>query len=62
MNSQFRNWSDIRIFLAVYRVNGKVFCKVPRSSKEDIELALDKAHDAITRLAEASPLLPKKAL
>ncbi|WP_209327456.1 aldehyde dehydrogenase family protein [Pseudoalteromonas sp. PA2MD11] len=27
-------------------VNGKVFCKVPRSSEEDIELALDKAHDA----------------
>ncbi|MCB5225831.1 aldehyde dehydrogenase [Alishewanella sp. 16-MA] len=25
-------------------VNGKVFCQIPRSSKEDIELALDKAH------------------
>ena len=27
-------------------VNGKVFCKVPRSDKADIELALDKAHAA----------------
>ncbi len=27
-------------------VNGKVFCQIPRSSKEDIELALDKAHQA----------------
>ncbi|MCF4007896.1 acetaldehyde dehydrogenase ExaC [Rheinheimera sp. UJ63] len=25
-------------------VNGKVFCQIPRSTKEDIELALDKAH------------------
>lgn len=27
-------------------VDGKVFTKVPRSQKEDIELALDKAHAA----------------
>ena len=27
-------------------VNGKVFCKIPRSGKADIELALDKAHQA----------------
>ena len=25
-------------------VNGKVFCQIPRSNKDDIELALDKAH------------------
>ena len=25
-------------------VNGKVFCQIPRSDKDDIELALDKAH------------------
>jgi len=27
-------------------VNGKVFCQIPRSSAEDIELALDAAHAA----------------
>ena len=27
-------------------VNGKVFCKIPRSDQADIELALDKAHQA----------------
>ncbi|KKO45270.1 aldehyde dehydrogenase [Arsukibacterium ikkense] len=27
-------------------VNGKVFCQIPRSGKEDIELAIDKAHQA----------------
>ncbi|GKW52894.1 MULTISPECIES: acetaldehyde dehydrogenase ExaC [Pseudoalteromonas] len=47
-------------------VNGKVFCKVPRSSKEDIELALDKAHDAkaawgTTSVTERSNILLKIA-
>ena len=47
-------------------VNGKVFCIVPRSSKEDIELALDKAHDAkaawgTTSVTERSNILLKIA-
>ena len=47
-------------------VNGKVFCKIPRSSKEDIELALDKAHDAkaawgTTSVTERSNILLKIA-
>ena len=36
-------------------VNGKVFTKVPRSSKEDIELALDAAHAAKDAWGKTSP-------
>jgi aldehyde dehydrogenase len=35
-------------------INGKVFCEIPRSSAEDIELALDAAHAAKTAWAETS--------
>lgn len=47
-------------------VNGKVFCQIPRSSKEDIELALDKAHQAkaawgTTSVAARSNILLKIA-
>ncbi len=47
-------------------VNGKVFCKVPRSSTADIELALDHAHAAkaawgTTSVAERSNTLLKIA-
>lgn len=35
---------DGQYFDNVSPVNGKVFCKVPRSNAADIELALDKAH------------------
>lgn len=35
-------------------INGKVFCEIPRSSAEDIELALDAAHAAKTAWGEAS--------
>lgn len=47
-------------------VNGKPFCKIPRSSAEDIELALDAAHAAKdawgrTSVAERSNLLLKIA-
>ncbi|MDP5187598.1 MAG: aldehyde dehydrogenase [Alishewanella sp.] len=47
-------------------VNGKVFCQIPRSSKEDIELALDKAHLAkaawgTTSVAARSNILLKIA-
>ncbi|WP_163124160.1 acetaldehyde dehydrogenase ExaC [Acinetobacter portensis] len=36
-------------------VNGQVFTKVPRSSVEDIELALDAAHEAKIKWNSASP-------
>ncbi|MFW1999131.1 aldehyde dehydrogenase family protein [Acinetobacter ursingii] len=36
-------------------VNGKVFTKIPRSSVEDIELALDAAHKAKAQWNKASP-------
>ncbi|VTX94328.1 acetaldehyde dehydrogenase ExaC [Acinetobacter ursingii] len=36
-------------------VDGKVFTKIPRSSAEDIELALDAAHKAKTEWNKASP-------
>lgn len=47
-------------------VNGQVFCKVPRSSAEDIDLALDAAHKAAdswgkTSVTERSNLLLKIA-
>ncbi|KAF0806204.1 aldehyde dehydrogenase [Alcanivorax xiamenensis] len=47
-------------------VNGKVFCQVPRSSAEDIDLALDAAHRAApgwarTSVAERANLLLKIA-
>jgi aldehyde dehydrogenase len=35
-------------------INGKVFCQVPRSSAEDIELALDAAHAARAAWGETS--------
>jgi len=35
-------------------VNGKVFCKVPRSDKDDINLALDKAHAVKTQWGTTS--------
>jgi len=35
-------------------IDGKAFCKVARSSKEDIELALDAAHDAFKTWSKAS--------
>lgn len=35
-----------RYFDNVSPVNGEVFCKVARSTSEDIELALDAAHEA----------------
>ncbi len=41
-------------FENVSPVNGKVFCEMPRSSKEDIELALDAAHSAKTAWAKTS--------
>ncbi|WP_394190167.1 aldehyde dehydrogenase family protein [Pseudoalteromonas atlantica] len=47
-------------------VNGKVFCKIPRSDAADIELALDKAHEAkaawgVTSVTERSNILLKIA-
>ncbi|AQP98861.1 aldehyde dehydrogenase [Pseudoalteromonas aliena] len=47
-------------------VNGKVFCQIPRSDKDDIELALDKAHAVraqwgATSVTERSNLLLKIA-
>ncbi|QIR13427.1 acetaldehyde dehydrogenase ExaC [Shewanella aestuarii] len=47
-------------------VNGQVFCKIPRSDKQDIELALDAAHKAkeawgSTSAAERSNVLLKIA-
>ncbi|WP_286834121.1 aldehyde dehydrogenase family protein, partial [Acinetobacter sp. UBA3132] len=36
-------------------VDGKVFTKVPRSSVEDIELALDAAHNAKEQWNRSSP-------
>ncbi len=35
-------------------INGKVFCEIPRSSAEDIELALDAAHAARAAWGESS--------
>ncbi|MGB1293540.1 MAG: aldehyde dehydrogenase family protein, partial [Pseudoalteromonas sp.] len=47
-------------------VNGEVFCKIPRSDKADIELALDKAHEAktawgVTSVTDRSNILLKIA-
>ena len=47
-------------------VNGKVFCQIPRSDKDDIELALDKAHAVraqwgATSVTERSNILLKIA-
>ena len=47
-------------------VNGKSFCEIPRSSEEDINLALDVAHDAkdawgASSVTERSNLLLKMA-
>ena len=36
-------------------VNGKPFCQIPRSTAEDIELALDAAHAAKDAWAKTSP-------
>lgn len=36
-------------------VTGEIFCEVARSSKEDIELALDAAHDAKEKWGKTSP-------
>ena len=36
-------------------IDGKAFCKVARSTKEDIELALDAAHEAFKTWGKASP-------
>jgi aldehyde dehydrogenase len=36
-------------------VTGKAFCEVPRSTAEDIELALDAAHAAKTKWGQTSP-------
>lgn len=36
-------------------VTGKVYCEIPRSSKDDIELALDAAHAAKTAWGQSSP-------
>ncbi len=36
-------------------VDGKVFCEVPRSTEEDIELALDAAHKAKEKWGKTSP-------
>lgn len=36
-------------------IDGKVFTQVARSTKEDIELALDAAHDAFTTWSKATP-------
>ncbi|TXL21392.1 aldehyde dehydrogenase, partial [Methylococcaceae bacterium HT5] len=35
-------------------VNGKVFCEIPQSTAEDIELALDAAHQAKDAWGKAS--------
>ena len=35
-------------------INGEVICEVPRSSAEDIELALDAAHSAKTKWGKTS--------
>ncbi|MBA4552071.1 MULTISPECIES: aldehyde dehydrogenase family protein [Thermoactinomyces] len=43
-------------------VDGKVFTKVPRSQKEDIELALDKAHQAKEKWANTPPAKRSKIL
>jgi aldehyde dehydrogenase len=43
-------------------VDGKVFTKVPRSQKEDIELALDKAHQAREKWANTPPAKRSKIL
>lgn len=53
-------------FENVSPVNGKVFCEIPRSTAEDIELALDAAHAAKvtwgeTSVAERANLLNKIA-
>lgn len=37
-------------------INGKTLCKVPLSSEEDIELALDAAHKARQKWGETSPV------
>ncbi|AFT69923.1 Aldehyde dehydrogenase (NAD) family protein [Alloalcanivorax dieselolei B5] len=55
-----------RYFDNISPVNGKVFCQVPRSSAEDIDLALDAAHRAApgwarTSVAERANLLLKIA-
>lgn len=55
-----------RYFDNISPVNGEVFCKIPRSSAEDIDLALDAAHKAAdawgrTSAAERSNVLLKIA-
>ncbi len=55
-----------RYFDNISPVNGKVFCQVPRSSAEDIDLALDAAHRAApawarTSVAERANILLKIA-
>lgn len=35
-------------------INGKFFCQIPRSTQEDIELALDAAHEAKNKWAQTS--------
>ncbi|WP_226037060.1 aldehyde dehydrogenase [Aquibacillus saliphilus] len=44
-----------RYFDNVSPVTGQVFCQVARSSKEDVELALDAAHDAKQSWGKTSP-------
>src|ERR1035437_8170830 len=41
-------------------VNGKVFCEVARSTKEDVELALDAAHRARQSWGEAGLRRPRE--
>lgn len=36
-------------------IDGKVFTKAARSSKEDVELALDAAHEAFKTWSKSSP-------
>lgn len=44
-----------KYFQNVSPVNGKVFCDIPRSDHQDIELALDAAHAAKTSWGKTSP-------
>ncbi|MCU4414042.1 aldehyde dehydrogenase family protein [Acinetobacter sp. WU_MDCI_Axc73] len=61
--SQYENFIDGQwvapvkgeYFENISPVDGKVFTKIPRSSAEDIELALDAAHKAKTQWNKASP-------
>ena len=43
-------------------IDGQVFCKVARSTKEDIELALDAAHEAFKTYGKSSPTMRSNML